>query len=178
MKIAVVGAGFAGLSATKVLRQSGFDVTVFEQAPDVGGVWSRTRRYPGLRTQNDKGTYHLSDLPMPAEYPQWPTGEQVQQYLERYVEMFDLGSVLRLSTEVVSAGLVDDESAWLIASRPAGQPEPVTRERYDHLVVANGIFSDPVVPAFDGLDDFTAAGGRSCPRAGSTTSRRSAAATC
>jgi dimethylaniline monooxygenase (N-oxide forming) len=166
MKIAVVGAGFAGLSAAKVLRQSGFDVTVFEQAPDVGGVWSRTRRYPGLRTQNDKGTYHLSDLPMPAEYPQWPTGEQVQQYLERYVEMFDLGSVLRLSTEVVSAGLVDDESAWLIASRPAGQPEPVTRERYDHLIVANGIFSDPVVPAFDGLDDFTAAGGRVVPASG------------
>jgi cation diffusion facilitator CzcD-associated flavoprotein CzcO len=166
MKVAVVGAGFAGLSTAKVLRQSGFDVTVFEQAPDVGGVWSSTRRYPGLRTQNDKGTYRLSDLPMPAEYPQWPTGEQVQQYLERYVEKFDLGSVLRLSTEVVSAGLTGDESAWLVASRPAGQPEPVTRERYDHLVVANGIFSDPVVPDFDGLDDFTAAGGRVVPASG------------
>ena len=34
MKIAVVGAGFAGVSAAKVLRQSGFAVTVFEQAPD------------------------------------------------------------------------------------------------------------------------------------------------
>lgn len=160
MRIAVVGAGFAGLSAAKVLRQSGFDVTVFERAPDVGGVWSRTCRYPGLRTQNDKGTYHLSDLPMPAHYPQWPTGEQVQQYLERYVDLFGLGAVLRLSTEVVSADLVDGESAWLVASRPTGQQGPETRQRYDHLVVANGIFADPLIPAFEGHARFTAAGGR------------------
>ncbi|MEH1098035.1 flavin-containing monooxygenase [Micromonospora sp. CPCC 205561] len=160
MRIAVVGAGFAGLSSAKVLRQSGFEVTVFEKAPDVGGVWSSTRRYPGLHTQNDKGTYHLSDLPMPADYPQWPTGEQVQRYLESYVERFGLAPALRLSTEVVSARLVDDETGWLVASRPAGGDDPVSWERYDHLVVANGIFSDPLVPSFAGRADFEAAGGR------------------
>lgn len=160
MRIAVVGAGFAGLSAAKVLRQSGFDVTVFERAPDVGGVWSGTRRYPGLHTQNDKGTYHLSDLPMPADYPQWPSGEQVQRYLESYVEKFGLAPALRLSTEVASAELVHDETGWLIASRPAGVQDPLTVERYDHLVVANGIFCDPLVPSFDGQASFTAAGGR------------------
>ncbi|MEU1588296.1 NAD(P)/FAD-dependent oxidoreductase [Micromonospora sp. NPDC005710] len=160
MRIAIVGAGFAGVSAAKVLRQSGFDVTVFERAPDVGGVWSRTRRYPGLHTQNDKGTYHLSDLPMPAGYPQWPSGEQVQRYLESYVEKFGLASVLRLSTEVASAELVNDETGWLVTSRPAGTRDPLTVERYDHLIVANGIFSDPVVPSFAGQASFTAAGGR------------------
>ncbi|MFI6064176.1 flavin-containing monooxygenase [Micromonospora sp. NPDC051227] len=160
MRIAVVGAGFAGVSAAKVLRQSGFDATVFERAPDVGGVWSRTRRYPGLHTQNDKGTYHLSDLPMPADYPQWPSGEQVQRYLESYVEKFGLASALRLSTEVTSAELVNDETGWLVTSRPAGAQDPLTVERYDHLIVANGIFSDPVVPSFDGHANFTAAGGR------------------
>ncbi|GLZ60447.1 NAD(P)/FAD-dependent oxidoreductase [Micromonospora sp. NBRC 107095] len=160
MRIAVVGAGFAGVSAAKVLRQSGFDVTVFERAPDVGGVWSRTRRYPGLTTQNDKGTYHLSDLPMPAHYPQWPSGEQVQRYLETYVEKFGLASALRLSTEVVSAELVNDETGWLVTSRPTGVQEPLTVQRYDHLIVANGIFSDPLVPSFDGQEAFAAAGGR------------------
>ncbi|MEV4118901.1 NAD(P)/FAD-dependent oxidoreductase [Micromonospora sp. NPDC049645] len=160
MRIAVVGAGFAGVSAAKVLRQSGFDVTVFERAPDVGGVWSRTRRYPGLHTQNDKGTYHLSDLPMPAHYPQWPSGEQVQRYLESYVEKFGLAGTLRLATEVVSAELVHDETGWLVSSRPADAQDPLTVERYDHLVVANGIFSDPHVPSFAGHTSFAAAGGR------------------
>jgi cation diffusion facilitator CzcD-associated flavoprotein CzcO len=160
VRIAIVGAGFAGLSAAKVLGQCGFDVTVFDRTPDVGGVWSRTRRYPGLRTQNNKSTYHLSELPMPADYPEWPTGEQVQRYLERYVDAFGLRGTLRLSTEVVSAELVADETTWSVGSRPAGSRDAVTWERYDHLVVANGIFSEPVVPRFEGQDEFTAAGGR------------------
>jgi cation diffusion facilitator CzcD-associated flavoprotein CzcO len=82
MKIAVVGAGFAGLSTAKVLREFGHEVVVFDKAPDVGGVWGVTRRYRGVRTQNDKGTYALSDLPIRSagsqsrtegRTPSWPT---------------------------------------------------------------------------------------------------------
>ena len=97
---------------------------------------------------------------MPADYPQWPSGEQVQRYLESYVEKFGLASALRLSTEVASAELVNDETGWLVTSRPAGAQDPLTVERYDHLIVANGIFCDPFVPSFDGQASFTAAGGR------------------
>ena len=37
MKIAVIGAGFAGLAAGKTFAQFGHDVTIYEKAPDVGG---------------------------------------------------------------------------------------------------------------------------------------------
>ncbi len=158
MRIAIVGAGFAGLATAKVLLQSGFDVTVFEKAPDVGGVWSRTRRYPGLTTQNNKGTYHLSDLPMPRDYPEWPSGQQVQAYLETYADKFELMRHVHLETEVVSADLVDGESAWEVTSRRVGGE--AEKARFDHLVVANGIYSTPLIPPFRGLDSFTAAGGR------------------
>lgn len=69
MKIAIIGAGFAGLATARHLRDFGHEVTVFEKAPDVGGVWSRTRAYPGLSTQNCKDTYCLSGHPMPKDYP-------------------------------------------------------------------------------------------------------------
>jgi len=52
MKVAVVGAGYSGLVTARTLLRVGFDVAVFDAAPDVGGVWSKTRRYPGLITQN------------------------------------------------------------------------------------------------------------------------------
>lgn len=159
MKIAVVGAGFAGLASAKVLREFGHDITVFEKAPDVGGVWSATRRYSGLFTQNNKGSYSYSDLPMPKHYPEWPSGEQVQAYLEQYVALHDLENTLRLSTEVVRAELTADEDGWLVTSRrtgaPVGDPEP-----FDHVVVANGIFSDPVIPRFEGLVQLMRAGGK------------------
>src|SRR5689334_7629821 len=57
VRIGVVGAGIAGLSATKVLRSVGHDIVTFDRTPDVGGVWSRTRHYPGLKTQNTRYTY-------------------------------------------------------------------------------------------------------------------------
>ncbi len=158
MTTAIIGAGFAGLSTAKVLRECGFDVAVFDRTPDVGGVWSATRRYPGLRTQNNKGTYALSDHPMPRSYGQWPTGAEVQSYLESYVEKFDLAPALHLSTEVVSADQNGDGAWELTVAGPTG----TRTESFDHLVVANGIFSRPRLPDIPGLDDFRAAGGLAC----------------
>ncbi|WP_125776068.1 flavin-containing monooxygenase [Antribacter gilvus] len=159
MKVAIVGAGFAGLATLKTLRELGHDVTVFEKAPDVGGVWSSTRRYTGLTTQNNKDSYTFSDLRMPRDYPEWPTGEQVQAYMETYVEMFGLAPSIRLSTEVVRAELTDAEDAWLITARPAGGAVGPA-ESFDHLVVANGIFSDPMYPRYEGYPDLVRAGGK------------------
>ena len=160
MRIGIIGAGFAGLTAAKVLRAFGHDVVVFEKAPDVGGVWSRTRRYPGVRTQNDKGTYGLSDFPMPREYPEWPSGAQVQAYLDAYVERFALRPHLRLSSEVVAAELDEDAGEWRLTVADAGGE--LDTVDVDHLVVANGIFSEPSIPPLAGLDEHRAAGGRVC----------------
>ncbi|MBE1876018.1 flavin-containing monooxygenase [Myceligenerans pegani] len=159
MRIAVVGAGFAGLATAKVLKELGHEVTIYEKAPDVGGVWSVTRRYTGLRTQNNRDSYAFSDLPMPKEYPEWPTGTQVQAYLEQYVRTFGLKPTLRLSTEVVRAEPTPEQDGWLVTARPSGAPLRAP-ERFDHLVVANGIFSDPVLPRYEGYPDLVRAGGR------------------
>lgn len=153
-RVAIVGAGIAGLACAKVLSREGFAVEVFDRAPDVGGVWSATRRYPGLRLQNSKLTYHFSDFPMPEEYPEVPDGAQVQAYLQRYAHNFGLDEVMRLGTEVVAADPVD--SGWLLEIRDEAG---VHRTSCDHLVVANGVFSEPAVPDYRGAAAFSAAGG-------------------
>jgi len=40
-RIAIVGAGVAGLQAAALLSREGFECRVFEEAGDVGGVWRR-----------------------------------------------------------------------------------------------------------------------------------------
>src|SRR6201996_5352440 len=157
MRVGIIGAGVAGLVTAKVLAQAGHEVVVYDKAPDVGGVWSRTRRYPGLTTQSPAAQYSLSDFPMPADYPEWPTGAQVQAYLAAYAAHFDLEPVLRLSTEVTAAVPVPD-GGWAVTAVPAGGES--VNEHFDRLVVANGIFCEPAVPRWPGLDEFAAAGGR------------------
>ncbi|MFJ9393124.1 flavin-containing monooxygenase [Nocardioides sp. NPDC101246] len=156
MKIAVIGAGFAGVASAKVLTELGHDVTVYEKAPDVGGVWSRTRRYPGLTTQNNKDSYTLSDLRMPKVFPEWLSGEQVQSYLEMYVEKYELTPMIKLSTEVRSAQPAGGGGWDIVLAGVDGE----TTEHHDHLIVASGVFSEPFTPAYDGVEDLEAAGGR------------------
>jgi cation diffusion facilitator CzcD-associated flavoprotein CzcO len=159
MEIAIIGAGVAGLTTAKVLRQAGHTVTVFDRTPDVGGVWSATRRYPGVTTQSPKAQYSLSDFPMPQDYPEWPDGAQVQAYFAAYAAEFGIESCLRLRTEVTAARTGPD-GRWTIDLRTHDGTEAT--EVFDRLVVANGVFCEPAVPAYPGLAEFTAAGGRLC----------------
>lgn len=159
MKIAIIGAGFAGLTTARHLRDFGHDVTVFEKVHDVGGVWSTTRLYPGVSTQNGKDTYHLSDYPMPKHYPEWPSGQQVQEYLNSYADHFNLKPLIRLSTPVTHAAQGAD-GRWSVTFQPQGGAEQT--ETFDFLTICNGIFSAPAVPDFAGAEAFKAAGGMIC----------------
>ncbi|MDQ1035398.1 cation diffusion facilitator CzcD-associated flavoprotein CzcO [Streptomyces sp. V3I8] len=159
MRIAVIGAGAAGLVTAKVLFRAGHEVEVFDRTPDVGGVWSRTRRYPGLTTQSPKGQYSFSDHPYPRDCPEWPTGAQVQEYFAGYATASGLDPLLRLNTEVVALRPAA-EGRWTVRTRDAAGEHAETE--YDRVVVANGIFCEPAVPDYPGLEEFTAAGGRLC----------------
>ncbi|UOZ02822.1 NAD(P)/FAD-dependent oxidoreductase [Amycolatopsis sp. WQ 127309] len=152
MHVAIIGAGLAGLTTAKVLLQAGHDVAVFDKTPDVGGVWSRTRRYPGLTTQSPKAQYSFSDFPMPKDFPEWPGGAQIQQYLAAYADVYDVTPHLRLETTVES--VVPDGARWVVTT-DSGVPET-----FDRVVVANGVFCEPAVPDYPGRAEFEAAGGR------------------
>ena len=164
MHVAIIGAGFSGITTAKTLLESGHTVTVYEQCPDVGGVWSRTRRYPGVATQNSKDTYYLSDMKMPSHYPTWPSGEQVQAYAEAYVNKHDLLHVIKLGTTVVHA--LPTTSGWEVHSRSTGTREPLYIENYGHLVICIGIFCKGAVPRFKGDDTFGGKVVHSCEMGG------------
>lgn len=154
-RIAIVGAGIAGLCTAKTFLSLGYEVEVFEKEPDLGGVWSSARRYPGLTTQNPKETYEFSDWPMPRDYPEWPSGAQVQAYLESYAEHFGIAPHIRFRSTVVSADPAGNDGWTLTVAGPEG----TTIRSCDWLIVCNGIFSIPALPPFPGLDAFRAAGG-------------------
>jgi dimethylaniline monooxygenase (N-oxide forming) len=157
-RVCVIGAGIAGLVTAKVLRDDGFEVLVAETLPTIGGVWA-PRTYPGLRTNSTRETYAFSDFPYPAAADEFPTAEQVREYLEAYVEHFGLRPLLRLNTEVrtvsrTSGGAGDPTSTFTVTVRRADGTGREAGVQCDFVAVCNGVFSQPHVPAIDGRERF------------------------
>ncbi len=156
-RVCVIGAGISGLVAAKVLRGRGCEVAVIEKSGDLGGVWEPARSYPGVQTQTPRDLYCFSDFPMPAEYPEWPTGTQMHAYLGAYAQHFGLRPCIRFQTEVLSLSRQPGGNGWQVTLR--GADAAVGTERFELVVVATGQFSQPRLLHLPGEDAFVAAGG-------------------
>ena len=154
-RVCIIGAGISGLVAAKVMRGRGHDVTVVEKGGDLGGVWEPARSYPGVQTQTPRDLYCFSDFPMPADYPEWPSGAQIHAYLSAYADRFGLRPFMRLHTQVLSAS--SGIGGWSVTLR--GADGAAETGRYDAVIVATGQFSRPRLLSLPGEDEFRASGG-------------------
>ena len=157
-RVCVIGAGIAGLVTTKVLRGDGFDVTVFEKEAAIGGVWAPSRTYPGLRANNPRETYAFSDHPYDGAVDDFPRAEQIREYLASYIERFQFGSSLHLSTEVISVSRTPSSEAnhggFAVVVRRKSRNDVTQRLPFDFVVVCNGVFCEPNVPSVEGRGLF------------------------
>ena len=139
--IAIVGAGAAGLAVSRELQVRGIDSTLFE-ADAVGHVWGR--HYDRLHLHTLKQVSGLPGLDMPADYPPFPSGEQVRDYLRSYRDRF--GFDVRTGIRIL--GAERDDSSWRLDTTDG----PINA---DIVVAATGIWSTPWRPEIDGLHQFS-----------------------
>jgi putative flavoprotein involved in K+ transport len=136
----VVGGGQAGLSAAWHLQQCDVDFVVVDAEPRVGDVWRR--RWDSLRLFTPAKRSGLPGMPFPACADHLPDKDEVADYLERYVERFDLP--VRSGTRVLS--LAHDGDRYVLRT-DRGTLEAT------NVVVATGPFQTPKIPAVaDRLD--------------------------
>jgi dimethylaniline monooxygenase (N-oxide forming) len=156
-RVCIIGAGMAGLAATKVLHEDGFDVTAFEKEPTIGGVWAPSRTYPDLHANISGEAYAFTDHPFQIS-DDYPSASQIRSYLDSYVDHFGLRPLLRLATEVVNvrhaASRSGNVSGFEVTVRPANDLGPPQTLSFDFVVICNGVFSIPRIPAIEGRADF------------------------
>ena len=154
MRLAIVGAGPAGLAALRALSARGFDAVAFERRPCVGGVWALhdderpTAAYRSLHLITSRDRTEFEEFPMPEGTPDYPSRDSVGRYLESYAGKFGLLERVRLGDGVAKA--TRSAAGWEL------ELESGAREHFDKLVVANGHnehakWPDPPYPGdFDG----------------------------
>jgi cation diffusion facilitator CzcD-associated flavoprotein CzcO len=143
----VIGAGAAGLAALQVLTDRGFAVDCFERTDRVGGHWHTD--YDSLHLITSRDVSGFDGFPMPADYPVYPSRDQMRAYLESFAEHHGLHERITFGTEVeqVKPAGPAGRDGWIVETSNGG-----TR-RYDAVLVANGHLTDPYIPRYDG--EFT-----------------------
>ncbi len=149
----MIGAGPAGLVAARWLLSQGFEPTIFEQAPMLGGQWSGldgiSGVWPTMHTNTSRILTSFSDLEHDSDRV-FPSNHDILAYLQRYAETFDLTSRIRLGTRVDD--LTRGENRWLV------EHSGVT-EAFERVVVASGRFQSPFIPTVSGLGTFSGSAG-------------------
>ncbi|XP_026394348.1 flavin-containing monooxygenase FMO GS-OX-like 3 isoform X2 [Papaver somniferum] len=149
-KVAVIGAGPAGLVASRELRREGHEVVVFERNNQVGGTWvynsnvesdplgldpSRaiihSSLYDSLRVNLPREVMGFSDYPFVAKVKdgtdprRFPHHSEVLHYFEDFANHFGLIQLIRFETEVIYVGLLEEEEelreGWVVKSRKKGE---------------------------------------------------------
>jgi dimethylaniline monooxygenase (N-oxide forming) len=147
--VAVIGAGPGGLVAARWLLSQGFEPTIFEQAPMLGGQWTglegHSGIWPDMHTNTSRVLTAFSDLEFASDAV-FPSNREVRGYLHRYAEAFSLTSRIRLGSRVERVS--QDGPGWIV--RHDG-----TDRSFERVVVAAGRFHAPAMPAVPGLDTFS-----------------------
>jgi len=156
-KVAIIGAGVAGLQLAERLSKTDVRVTIFEATDHVGGVWSSN--YADFGLQVPKELYEFPSFPYPANksWARYPKGPEVQEYIEAFAAHFQLNALIQFQTTVTKATPLEG-GGWAVSTTPTGSSpaaEPVT-ETFDFLVVATGMYGGacPHIPAHPGKESF------------------------
>jgi thioredoxin reductase len=140
----VIGAGAAGLATLATLLEQGFDVDCIERNATVGGHWQTD--YESLHLITSRDVSGFVGFPMPADFPVYPSRDQMRDYLQSFATARGLMDKIRFGVTVESVRSVGDAGAdgWTVATSDG------LTEQYDAVIVANGHLWDARLPEFSG----------------------------
>lgn len=150
-KVLIIGGGMTGIAAGIKLAEAGYDYTVIEKNPELGGTWLENR-YPGVGLDTPSHFYAYSfDL-----NPDWstyhPKGAEIQDYLLSVADKYGIRSNVQFDTRVEECRWDDARNVWKVTLRKGDGTEKV--EDANAVILAHGVLNRWSMPNIPGLDSF------------------------
>ncbi|QHB34355.1 NAD(P)-binding protein [Yersinia canariae] len=150
MKIAIIGAGPAGLIAARNALKLGFETVLFERLERVGGLWNPDSKgvYSNVNMQISRHTFHYANFP---SYTggNFPDVHQVIDYLTLMATATGVLDITNLNTTVT--GVVHTQQGWRVSTEQAQQHQ---RAYFDGVIITTGEQWQARKLAVPGLNDF------------------------
>jgi len=165
-RVAVIGAGPAGLTTAKACIEAGHEVSTYDAAERVGGEFGN-RFWPGGKLTSSPYVTCFSDFEPKKKNgrEQWlhKTKEEYARYLEQYAEHYNVTDSLHLQEAVVKVKVNETSNGktfdLTVVSWKDGKKSMRTDGPFDHVALCIGGNRTPHIPNVPGLEGFKEAGG-------------------
>lgn len=150
MKIAIIGAGPAGLISASNALKEGFEVTLFEKLSRVGGIWNpdSSGAYLNTHMQNSKDSFHYTSVKYNGNKT-FLNVKEVSDYLETMASSEGLLPIIKFNTLITS--LKKNSKNWVITSVKDNNEQ---QEEFDKVIIATGELWEPKRLECRGLEHF------------------------
>jgi 4-hydroxyacetophenone monooxygenase len=151
-RVAIIGAGIAGLTAALACADAGIEFQIFDRNDEVGGTWYTTT-YPGIGVDTPSAYYSLSRDINGEWSSYYPQGAEYQRYLVSVADKNKLRQRTQFGIEVEALWWDDERSQWQIH---AVGPDATRDVSYANVVIpAAGYLNRPRWPGLTGLGTFS-----------------------
>jgi cation diffusion facilitator CzcD-associated flavoprotein CzcO len=146
--VAIIGSGFSGLGMAIQLRRRGRDdFLIFEKSHDIGGTW-RDNTYPGCGCDVPTAIYSYSFEQNPYWSKMWSSQPEIQAYLQRITNKYDLRRKAVFGTKIVDYEWDEAASRWHLRSADG---RTITAQ---FVVISASPLHVPRIPKLDGIESF------------------------
>jgi cation diffusion facilitator CzcD-associated flavoprotein CzcO len=138
----IIGAGFVGLGIAQALKEAGILYDQVDASDELGGNWYHGV-YETAHIISSRKVTQFSNFPMPEDYPNFPSAQQMRDYLNAFAEHFFLPEGIELNRKVTYVRPVED-NLWEVTF--ANQEQRI----YKGVVMCNGHHWCKRFPKFEG----------------------------
>ncbi len=138
----VIGAGFVGLGMAQALKAAGIPYDQVDASDAIGGNWYHGV-YETAHIISSRKITQFTHFPMPDDYPDFPSAQNMRDYLNAFANQFDLRQHIELNRTVNYVQPIEN-NLWKVTFADGEQ------RIYKGVLVCNGHHWCKRFPKFEG----------------------------